>query len=279
VRGTVIRQDGEPFDGEAIVSVHHANGDEVAQSLLNPGERGEFGFDGFEPGVYQVTAMAYGARSAPVLLTLQEGTEATFLKLRLRAEREITVHVVSQEGHMIPGAGVMATAADRPPYLMTSPRAADERGRSSIRVGEGDRSIGLQVAAGGFAFAIRRLQLPKDGGITVPLERVGGQLRILLPAGRRNELYLLHRGFFTPWAAWAMLRSWTAAHGGAEDDAQIVVPALEPGEYVACLMDLRQVPAAIQGQPPKSCVRGILASAGELTLDMGPLLRGREASD
>jgi hypothetical protein len=272
VRGMVVDESGRGV-GRAIVRV-------TSQSLpgmttdLRPDDEGHFEAIGLPSGPATFVAEDSDRYSDQQELVLAEGDSLSGVRLVLRPVVRVSGRVVSEDGHGVVGARIKAVALEvlnRPVFMVLS----DAEGSFSLELPAATRNVILNVGTPGFGFRIFSVPLPSDDQpLVIPVASDAGTLVVDLPeeldrtSWDAPQVAILHDGGY---AGLYFLQDWARfqGSGAAEPEQRFVVPSMEPGEYVACLCRLHELPRLLLGlQGDLRCVRGHLSAAGELQLSL-----------
>jgi hypothetical protein len=266
VEGRVVDEDGQPVSG--LVTCRGALG--AGQEMqVKVGADGRFALVGLDAGALMLQAETPTALSDWQLVVAAEGRHGD-ATLVVRERRDVRGRVV-WAGAGIPGAEVTAfnPAASFPlaEYFDTT----DQAGRFTLRVGPHDAVV-LVAEPPGFARCTVQVLPDESGEHVIEARQDGGTLVILAETSYR-DVVVLHGGLALPIG---FLEAWGMRNGGKRTGTtRLEIPALEPGEYVACRGAVVATGSSGLARPG-TCVRGDLTPRGVLTLTV-PAPAGAEA--
>jgi len=250
IMGTVVRKDGKPIDGPALVQI--AGGEGLQQ--LTVAEDGTFFAAGLAAGRYAVNATAFLMDSPAIDVVVQDGGVPDPLRLVLDESTKVHGQVISDSGP-VAGAEIVLASTDVPqsvsPINMT-----DANGEFSTTVSPGAHEIDVFVAAPGFALKIFHTRI-REASLIVPVDQRGGRLTVPAPhAGDPRHPYLVHNGMWYP--ADALDGRFAHAEAG-----NLVIPAIDPGAYTLCMATHTEANAPRHGiMFPRPCSSAFLAPYG-----------------
>lgn len=266
--GEVVDETGKAVP-QASVQLDSGPRDRRKNSRFETDAEGKFRIRGLAPGPATVEAEAGERTSGWASVVIVDGGESPWLRLVVRARREVQGRVFSSVG-AVPGAHVQGFPDLGSAGVATGVEAtSDPSGRFSFGLPAGSRSVHLRVMARGFALRILKASVDSDQALQIPLETQGGTLVIERPRAEEGTPpptpLLFHGGSFVPLE---LLRSWVQLQRVRwTDRGPLTIPGLEAGEYALCAGQ-EAVAAALAGtEPPASlCNRGFLVPSGELIL-------------
>ncbi len=275
LQGTVVTEEGMLVPGALVTVFSSAKGGASTEDEAS--DTGAFEMWGFPPGVYALIA-EHGSASGEVFFSdqvqveLEEDRQPSPVRLELRREIKVRGRVLAATG-AVPGALIKAEPLDMPSFPLL-PRHSDASGSFAVSLPAAASRVFLSVAPPGFAFRMlaleaRALKEPLDVPVSTEMgtlvfelpagldQHTWGGVKVLVQHGSAQELlgYLLH---------------WASLNGVAADGQRVVVPAMEPGDYSACIAPLTQRAAVLLGSlSAVPCASGYLSPSGELTLRLG----------
>jgi uncharacterized GH25 family protein len=262
IAGEVVDDEGKPIPGAQVTALR--NDSKARTSRLTTDKSGQFLFRGLPAGDVSLMAEEGGRESEVQSLLVSEGEKSSEINLVLRRTRLISGQVVGPSGG-VPGAGIFAFST------LTGlgsgagqQEVAGPDGRFEIRLVGSSPSISLVVMAPGFAFHMETAPVPESGGIEVRLEAPGGELTLDIESASPAPV-LVKDGTFIPLQ---LLELWGRINGAPRRTAsRVTIPQMEAGAYSLC-RGAAAISSLRQGQVPgtSSCVSGVLAPHGELTL-------------
>ncbi len=265
LEGEVVDETGRPLAGASVV----VSADQGRRTLTRTGDGGTFSLRGLSPGSHGVRATADDRTSGWVRAQVSETGRSPRLRLVATRSLQLSGVVLSPAGP-VPGARVMAWPEVGSAGRSTGVDAvSDPLGRFKLALPASTRILHVVVFAPGNA--LRMLQLPVDPNrpLELRVQPSGATLVLELPTGAMDESWqpqLAHGGVFVTLhelARWARLTGAPRSPAGS-----VVLPEMEPGDYVFCL---RGVPPAMwrpTGGAPSvpGCALGSLAPHSILTL-------------
>lgn len=269
LEGVLVDEEGKPVP-RAVVTAEPGGGG-TAQQKVNQDAKGEFRFDGLEPGRYVVSAETEEAASSSTAVDLDEAQKAPPVRLVLRRHAKLRLVVTSPEGDPVPAARVKAL----PMQLLQSSASlslTERDGGVDLLMPPDTTEVGLSIGAPGFAYWFGRVAIPPNGVSTLRLARQGGTLRLETPAaatsdGSASRAYLLHAGFVdSP----AYLERWARLHGSERqrNDGAWSIPQMQAGTYTLCLGTLLEFEGLVRtgGKTASRCVSATLQPGRDLHL-------------
>lgn len=268
LRGQLYTEQGDEFHGPALVNVESS--EEFIREMVAPEDEGFFEIEGLLEGRYAVTATSHeGLISDSAAARVTEDGDPAPVSIILRAGALLSGYVVNPEGQPIPGARVMA----RPRFMLSFGSRwvrTDEQGRFELpKMPQGTRDLGVIAAAPGYGYQIASAQVERSNPIVIRLGREVGRLQLRLPEelGPRQFPVVFHRGFY---ASTGLTRGWNALLGHPfVVEGGVLLPDLEPGRYVACILPPESYESVLLGRIPDLCDEGTLAPGGDLMLSVG----------
>lgn len=271
LRGVVV-DEASILAADAIVTVQSLD-EVVAAVRMKSDDTGEFEVLGLPPGRTSVIAEDTRGReqlySQEVEVELDDDGTPSKVRLVLRPELRIRGRVVDGD-RGVPGARIKAEPVQLH-GLPLFPEISDAQGFFEVHVPSQTRELVLSVGAPGFAFRFLRLPASVEEPVVVPVSQTSGTLRIRLPEELDRTLWsspdlYLHHGGATE--SLGYLLSWASFNDQLPpDDGLIVLPRMEPGDYVACLLPFGERFANAQSAPEdRRCTGGYLPAAGELEI-------------
>lgn len=267
--GEVVDENGKAVS-QAFIQVDSVSPREKQKgSRFETDTEGKFRIRGLAPGPASVEAEAGEQTSGWSSIVITDEGESPWLRLVVRARREVHGQVVSTGG-AVPGARIEGFPDLGSVGVATGVEAtSDPSGHFSFGLPAGARAAHLRVLALGFAFRILKASVDSEQTLQIPLEPQAGTLileRAAVKEGGPSPTPLLfHGGSFVPVE---LLRNWVQLQRAPwTDRGPLVIPGMEMGEYALCVGG-EAVGAALAGtEPPaSSCNRGFLAPFGELLL-------------
>jgi hypothetical protein len=270
VEGAVVNEDGAPVEG-SLIRIQPLRTIEPPVSAVS-GASGMFAIHGLPAGHALVGAEGPQGSADDIEIDVLEGQTAR-VKLVLRRTVEIRGQVTCEEGPVW-GAQVKMFPPDQPlrPILTL---ATDEEGRFVAELPSSHPQVSVNVAAVGCALHMGRLEARADTVLRVPLSRASGTLvlatplKSLTPEWDLPSILVFHNGSYESLQS---LINWAAANGvrqKEQDVGRVVIPNLEPGEYVACQAPMSQLLALSASTAGyRQCTRGVLNPGTELKLSV-----------
>jgi hypothetical protein len=272
LRGKVVDPAGKPVAG-ATVEAGSRRGD-LAANVVQTDEDGHFQFD-FLPAIsLVVSAQTSDLGMAAETVELEQDLSPLDLILTLKRLRQIEARVFAGAG-AVPGTAVPGAAVLLWPQGPLAPRGriptavTDAEGQIQVEVPEDLTNLAALVFPPGYAARITALP-PAASQIPLPVDRIGGTLRLELPppdpgggGPPRLTATLVHGGAQVPLSSllrWAMERGrWEPAVG------HVQLPSMEVGEYTVC----QSGPARdLSPTPISRCRSGHLGPGGDLLLSL-----------
>jgi hypothetical protein len=273
VAGRVLDERGEAVPNALI----------TARSLLTDGRRervqiraregGRFLLEGLAEGPTELSAIGPDDQASELrVVELGEDRAAKDVVLTLRKQRRVAGFIGSESGP-VPGARIKAVPVGVPvPGVSTVTSGVD--GRFEISVPPATREVLLTVGPPGFGLRMLRLPLPPSGPLALRAEVAAGSLRLEADEPLQGEpgqaMVVVFHG--NAHEGLAYLHSWAAStHRSAEPTPEVaLIPALEPGDYRACWVELDEMLGLVAGSAPRGpCVGGTVVAGGELVLALG----------
>jgi hypothetical protein len=240
-------------------------------------ESGTFDVHGLPEGLAQAAAKFSSGEgewtSDRLALFLRDGESVGPLELRMRKSKRISGTVQSSRGP-VPGAGITVVPL-RPTMMFGDSVRTELDGTFTANVPGPTTTAAVIVSPPGYALQAFPLVV---GDVPQPLtvSGPGGDIEILFPEKSEEvekgeiSLWVFQNGLPIPTSA---LNYWIQGHGTDISDAgkKLVVPALAPGEYRACLA-AQAVFVAWEASGWSSslakCATGQLTAGGALRLDL-----------
>lgn len=271
LQGVVVDEKGRPVEGADLL----LNPLVQPTSTAETDAEGEFEVRGLPAGTVIAHAKEGDRESEWVQAHLEESRETPSLRLVLRTRQVLHGRVFSLRG---PVAGARVTAISESDSGMGSmdETTTGAAGEFTVKLAGDARTAGLYVIAPGHAIRMLKAHLGPGTAVEVPLEPVGGTLVFDLgdltmrEALRLGAGLLAHGGTYVPFggaASWAQMQRMPQP-----DPHRLILPNMEPGEYVLCIGGEANI-AITRGlePPPSQCSRGHLGPLQELTLRMPPI--------
>lgn len=267
--GEVVDGDGKPVPRASIQVDSLGPRNRQKSSRFEADGDGKFRIRGLAPGPAGVEAEAGEQTSGWISTAIPDEGESPWLRLVVRAQREVQGRVFSAGG-AVPGARIEGFPDLGSVGVATGVAATSEpSGHFSFGLPAGARAVHLRVLAPGFAFRIFKATTDSGQELQIPLETQAGTLILERAEKKRTSPapapLLFHGGSFVPVE---LLRSWVRLQRAPwPERGPLVIPGMEAGEYALCAGG-EAVAAALAGtEPPASaCNRGVLAPFGELLL-------------
>lgn len=258
ITGSVIDERGRPA-APALIDVVSPDGS--VQQIDS--DDGSFSAAGLESGRHVLRASTKERESNDrTEVTLGDDKDATAdVVLTVSPIAHLRGVVQSLDGPVL-GAALFATVpGDETRPLILS--RVDPDGRFDIRFASGIPEVAVAINAPGFAFRLMRILL-RDEDETFAVDQSGGTLSIDVPTTKSGlRPYLLHGGASLPAVAVGYLSSATFG-ANISERVKFEIPSTEPGPYSLCWSGVLQ--ASRPSTPPPTCVSGVLAPHGALTL-------------
>lgn len=271
LQGVVVDEQGRPVAGAGLL----LNPLVQPTSTAETDEEGEFEVRGLPAGTVIVHAREGERESEWVQARLEESRETPSLRLVLRTRQTLHGRVFSLRGP-VAGARVTAFSDNESGMGSTDDAVTGAAGEFTVKLSGDAKTAGLTVIAPGHAIRMLKAHLGGERIVEVPVEPVGGTLVFDLGDLTVREVLrlrgglLAHGGTFVPFA---LLSEWARLQRTPQSDPhRLVLPNMEPGEYVFCFGGEANV-AVTRGMepPPGQCSRGHLGPLQELTLRMPPI--------
>lgn len=271
LQGVVVDEQGQPVAGAGLL----LNPLVQPTSTAETDEEGEFEVRGLPAGTVIVHAREGARESEWVQARLEESRETPSLRLVLRTRQTLHGRVFSLRGP-VAGARVTAFSDNESGMGNLDETVAGAAGEFTVKLSGDAKTAGLYVIAPGHAIRMLKVHLSGDRVVEVPLEPVGGTLVFdlgdltLREVRRMGAGLLAHGGTFVPFA---MMAEWAQLQRTPQPDPhRLILPNMEPGEYLFCIGGEANV-AVTRGlePPPSQCSRGHLGPLQELTLRMPPI--------
>jgi hypothetical protein len=268
--GEVVDEAGKPVPGASLQVDSVGPREKQKASRFEADAEGKFRIRGLAPGPASVEAELGEQISGWIPITLQDKGESPWLRLVVRARREVRGRIVSAGGP-VSGARIEGFPDFGDAAVATGVEAtSDPTGEFSLALPPGIRAVHLRVLAPGFAFRLLKASVVSGQALEIALEPQAGTLILERAAGQEGSPpppsgLLFHGGTFLPLE---LLHAWVRLQGIPwPDHGPLIVPGMEMGEYALC-SGREAVGAALAGaEPPaSSCSRGFLAPFGELFL-------------
>lgn len=259
--GEVVDESGRPLP-DATVSVA-AGKDQRTEARTD--ERGAFSLRGLPPGSHGVRATAGERSSGWLKVEVNEGRESRRLRLVAARVLEIDGVVLSPAG-AVAGAQLMGFPDLGGAGMSTGVDAvSDPLGRFRLTLPAGTRGLRMVVLPPGNA--LRMLHAPIEPGrpLEIAVQPSGAALVLELPADASN-VQLAHGGMFLTLGE---LLRWARLAGGRKTETgDLLLPEMEPGEYIFCV---DAVPRALWESAAAApvwpgCASGTLAPYSTLAL-------------
>ena len=162
-------------------------------------------------------------------------------------------------------------------------QSTDEDGEFRLALPPSLKRCDLMVLAPGSALRMTRAEVSRNRLLEIDLDTAGGTLILDLPGGAApQDAGPLEPGYRAPaepcdpaarqagaLTTLHILRRWADLQDTPQTPGRLVVPNVEPGPYTLCATD--SAPFVRRGAPREGdarCVGGVLAAAGELTLEL-----------
>lgn len=271
LQGVVVDEQGKPVAGAGLL----LNPLVQPTSTAETDTEGKFEVRGLPAGTVIVHAREGDRESEWVQARLEEAHETPSLRLVLRTRQTLHGRVFSLRGP-VAGARVTAFSENDSGMGSTDDAITGAAGEFTVKLSGDAKTAGLSVIAPGHAIRMLKAHLGADRVVEIPLEPVGGTLVFDLGDLTVRELrrmgagLLAHGGTFVPFA---ITSEWVQLQRTPQSDPhRLVLPNMEPGEYVFCVGGEANV-AVTRGlePPPSQCSRGHLGPLQELTLRMPPI--------
>ena len=270
VRGRVVDEQNRSVE-QAIVRIMSMSQPGMTTDVYTDAEGG-FEVVGLPPGRTTFVAEDVGQYSDQQEVHLDEKQVAPEVELILRRTLKLKGRVVGANGEGVVGARIKALSAEvlnRPVFMVIS----EADGGFELDLPAITKNIVLNVGAPGFGF--RTLQVPaREESLVIPVARESGTLVVELPESLDRSLWdapqiaIVHN---LGYAGLYFLQDWARFQGQEQDGSEkrYVIPAMEPGDYSACLVRFQQLPAFIAGNRSNvRCDHGNLSPFGELELSV-----------
>lgn len=263
IEGQVVDAEGREVAGASVWLAERFEGS-AGPRITTSDSQGEFSFPGVEEGEHFLMAYRFspGGQEATEEARVEVAEDHTVprVELRLEAHRRLEGIVLSPAGP-VPGADVSVDLPSEGGRIQPS-TTTDVEGRFSLEVPTSEREVTLTVLPPGFALTCRRLFIPEEGPLAVPVSDLGGRLILRGTAVARRGSF---RGFTlsqdgAPCGMGAVSR-WLNAYGQKGED--LLFDRLAIGLYQACWRDVE----APEGGSPH-CEEDWLPPGGELELDL-----------
>lgn len=233
---------------------------------------GSFDVLGLAAGPLMVRAEEGERESEWVQAVIQENHEPDALRLVLR--NRVSIHgVITSRRGPVPGAWIEALSELNDAGAGSADQVVSgAAGEFTLRMPAGTRKVYVNVLAPGYA--TRMMIVPLDAArpfLEIALEEIGGTLIFDFGDRTREEVLQLRAGLLAHEGSFVSLGSawnWTRIRREPQlDPHRLVLPNMEPGEYLLCLgPEAQQAIPRGQEAPPSQCMRGYLAPLQELTL-------------
>lgn len=271
LQGVVVDEQGRPVARAGLL----LNPLVQPTSTAETDEEGEFEVRGLPAGAVIVHAREGDRESDWVQVRLEESREIPSLRLVVRTRQTLHGRVFSLRGP-VAGARVSAFSDNESGMGSVDETVTGAAGEFTVKLSGDAKTAGLCVLAPGHAIRMLKAHLGPGTVVDVPLEPVGGTLVFDLGGLTVRELrrmgagLLAHGGTFIPFA---ILSEWAQLQRVPQPDPhRLILPNMEPGEYVLCIGGEANI-AVMRGlePPPSQCSRGHLGPLQELTLRMPPI--------
>jgi hypothetical protein len=237
---------------------------------------GNFEIRGLPTGVVVLRAEKGESESDWLQAHLEKDQDSPALRLVLQGRVTIQGQVLSDRGGPIPGAHVQANAELGAAGAASGDIAVSgASGEFKLKLPASTRMMHLYVLAPGYATRMILVPLSPEP-LLISLEPTGGTLVFDFGNLSRQEVLglgaglLVHGGSFVPLGG--MVR-WTQLQRTPQPNPhRLILPNMEPGEYLFCVGGASAPAAPAQPEPPASqCARGYLNPLQELVLTMPPM--------
>jgi hypothetical protein len=269
-RGEVVDEDGKPIEGAEVQATPFGR----KPSTVRTDAEGHFEIRGIQPGKVVVEASKGGDRTSGwVNATVVEGDDSPWLRLVVKRVRTVQGRVFSAQGPVVGARVEIRTDLLREGAATVVQEVSGPAGEFSVTLPGDAQLLNVAVEAPGHAIRFFRTAVPPGEVLEIPVEPVGGTL--ILDLGEATpELVaqagtglLVHGGTFV---LFRKLQEW--ARLGRSDGRsahQLIVPNLEPGDYMLCTGVNPHT--AAQNGGATGCTQGRLGPLQELVLTLPSL--------
>lgn len=274
VRGVVLDEEHNPVHPAMVQVAPVSDGSlEPLAQVVTLGEDGVFELHGYPEGSVMLSAHVAGKSSDQELVTLNEDHEAPWVELVLREHIRVRGRIVSPRGLPVAGAKVFARGV-RAVMAITNNTTSDLDGRFEMEISPRSTDIILSVMAAGYPMTTRLEHQIDAHEVVVRLAPAGGRLEFAMPRASfvlsdpTRPVLFNEAGLGV--GLW-ILRQWAAINGAASssETATLVLPALEPGTYTACMVRSAQALALAPGAlPTRGCISTFVAPGGVERLEL-----------
>jgi hypothetical protein len=271
--GEVVDEQRDHVAGAMVLAFDASEGS-LAQAVTD--RAGRFELRGLPPGTAHVGATdpASGAASDNLAVDIPREGSAADVLLSLQRRLTLAAQLVAGAGP-VAGAEVTALAlgaGGTPASLLTPHGTSDLEGEVTLVVSASTQQLLLTIKPPGLPFQTARLLAPFDSVRPIYLEEWSGDLILHTNESSLSELdpqqiLLFREG--VPFGLGDLLQ-WASLKGRPTGMAgDVVVPAVAPGEYMACrVASAAGLLPILAGDafPRQACTRGYLSPLGQLAL-------------